>query len=424
MNGDLGFPRILLVTYLDVFNDNESETYTVRSFIENWPRENIFQIICEDFNSGDTGRISKNTYRLGHGDIVIGSWLIPGRREVKTTMKSPLTKKSEKNTQSLKSSIRKTVVDLYSFLPYRYTSQLQHFIEDSNPDVLYCCSASVRMFKLCKKIAKKRKIPFIPHIMDDWPNSMYNGSPLSKPLKTYFHFYFSKIIHRAPFVYCICDLMCSEYKKRYSYDRFIPLMNSVNDYSGITIDEIKNRIIYAGSLYLERYKSLLTIAESLSKLNRTDIEIVVYTKHKQWEELEHFFENYSFVRYGGFVTQSELMEQIVSSKYLLFLESMDDEMLDYTRLSMSTKIPEYLSSQRPILAVGNLKQGSIDYLYKNEAAYIISDLANTGEVLGLLLNCIDQNEIVSNAYSLYKKNHIKEQQQILFLNNVLGAIKK
>lgn len=416
------YPRILLVTYLDMFKDNESETYTVRSFIDNWPKENVYQLICEDFNSSEGGRMSSNNYRLVHRDIRIASWLIPGRRKVKTSLRPQLTKQTEKKTQSLKTSIRKFIVDLYSFLPYRLNKQFISFLNDIKPDVLYCCNASLRMFVLCDKISHLLNIPFIPHIMDDWPNSEYTGTMLSRPLKVFFKKKFNAIIQRSPFVFCICELMCREYEKRYSYHNFLPLMNSVEDYSSLSTTVINNRAIYGGSLYLDRYKSLLAIAKALHELNRTDVEIVVYTKQSQWEELKHYFSDFPFVCYGGFITQTELMKQIVSSKYLLFLESIDEEMLDYTRLSMSTKIPEYLSSKRPIFAIGNIKQGSIDYLNKYSAAYIVSDLKNVKAVMSKMLFSDNQQRVINNAYSLYMKNHIKEKQQDKFLDCILSVI--
>ena len=58
---------------------------------------------------------------------------------------------------------------------------------------------------------------------------------------------------------------------------------------------------------------------------------------------------------------------------LLHVESFNEKMKKYTRLSISTKIPEYLASKRLIIAIGPVDIASIEYLKDNKAALILDN---------------------------------------------------
>lgn len=414
--------KILIVTLRDIFKDNSSETYTVRSFIENWSKDNIYQLVCDDFNSGKCGRIEEHLFKLGHKDIRIASWLVKEERPVKTAIRAQLSKASEKK-HSVLSDIKKTAVDIYSILPYKISNNLLSYIEEIKPDAIYCHTSSIRMYVLCSTLSSKYNVPFIPHFMDDWPNVFCNESILSKPLKKWFDYKLTQIINKSPTVFCISDYMCDVYRERYNYDRFVSLMHSVNPINGKLADVGSIReIIYAGSLYLERHKSIIQIADTIKTNGIKDMIITIFTNEKQWMELREEFKEYPFVNYGGFVTQEELLDRIDKAFGLLFVESLDSEMLEYTRLSMSTKIPEYLSSGKPILAIGNKNQGSIKYLIENNAAYVINDPRQSNDTINRFNMLSDFQIIKDNAQLLFLKNHLKERQQEKFLSIIINSI--
>ena len=107
----------------------------------------------------------------------------------------------------------------------------------------------------------------------------------------------------------------------------------------------------------------------------------------------------------------------------MFVESLKEEMLEYTRLSMSTKIPEFLSCGRPIFAIGNSRQGSISYLKEHQAAFVVDDLNQIEICFKEFLNIENQIQIVNNAKGLFLKNHIKNQQKAFFLSLINKVIK-
>jgi len=424
---NMKYPRILIFTLYDIFEDNSSVSFTVRSFLEKWPRENIIQVLCEDFNSGQTGQINKNLYRLGHKDIAVASWLINGTREVKTVMRSQLVKESAKLPlyRNLTTSLRRLATELYGFLPYRRSFSLDAFIAAAAPDIIYCNTSSPRMYKLSDRYSKKLKIPFFPHIMDDWPNIIGSSTKFASPLNYYYKNYLTRLFRRCPAAFCISKYMCEEYALRYKYNNFFPLMHSVekheDDNIGCNEDNIRT-IIYAGSLYLERNLTIIKLAEAIEQLNVHNIRIVVYAPEKQWEELEKGFASYKTIEYGGFVSQQELEKVISNTWGLALIESFDPEMLEYTRLSMSTKVPEYLASGKPILAIGNEIQGSIRYIKEYNAGYVATDMSELHQVVKMMIEEKNISKILENAKDLFEKNHRRDCQQELFLKTVMENI--
>ena len=68
--------------------------------------------------------------------------------------------------------------------------------------------------------------------------------------------------------------------------------------------------------------------------------------------------------------------EIERSNVLVHVEAFDKDSARSTRLSLSTKIPEYMMSNRCILAIGPATIASMQYLQKNEVALCINTIEN------------------------------------------------
>jgi len=417
------YPKLLLITTVDIFTDNSSSSFTVRSFLGNWPKDRAFQIVCEDFNSGSSRLISDYTYLLGHDSINVGSWLINGNRSVLTHLHKPTINNHSKKKQSIKTQLYQFCVAVYSELPYRFNKELLKFVNEAHPDVIYSVLTPSRATKFARRLAKKLDISLIPHFMDDWSNVYLASAGLIAPLRLYFNNLLRKIIIESPTCLCISELMCKEYSHRYGTNNMVPLMHSVSDCRSPKrlYPEGQINMLYAGSLYLDRHVSLIKLCDCLNTIHSNKCTISIYCPILQWEELQANFRDYSFVQYGGFVSQDELMNRIEDADALILIESFDEDLLQYTRLSMSTKIPEYLSSGRPIIAVGNKRQGSISYLLDHNAAYVACGLNDIALTIRDFLNGENMDSILANARDLFVHNHSNGLQEKKFLDVIINA---
>lgn len=414
------YPKILIITTSDVFKDNSSVALTIRSFMDGWPEERLCQVITEDFNGRNTGRIDNRTFVVGHDSLILGKYF-GKERKVKTHLHTP--KGVEKKKKTAKEYIHLFFSALYSSLPYKIDKSLCSFIRGNGPDIIYTLLTPSRTNYFVLKISKEFNLPIIPHFFDDWQNIYLKENRVQFPFKLFFYRNLKQIIQKSSFVLCISDDMSTNYKTLYPKANFVTLMHSVKDVFSLQSGnfDTEETLIYSGSLYLGRYQSLLLICRAIKQLN-SDFKISVFAPQEQWNEISKLFADYNFVSFKGQVDQATLFNEMAHAFALIFMESLDDEYLKYTQLSMSTKVPEYLASQKPILAVGNGKQCSINYLKKNDAAYVATKVDDILPVCKALLSGTDIGKKMSNARHLYINNHGKERQKEKFYNIVISSI--
>lgn len=234
---------------------------------------------------------------------------------------------------------------------------------------------------------------------------------------------FYSILEYSPFGLCISELMAQTYANRYS-KKFFPLMNSVASEAcrSCNVPKKIKKYLYAGSLYLRRYESLITICDELASMEISDLEFNIYAPENQWAELSSKFDKYSFVHYGGFLTAKQLEHAISNTDIIVFVGSFDKSVLEFSRLSLSTRVPEFLSSGKPILAMGPSEQGAIQYLDINNVAFVIKDFSDIKQVFMDLQDTDIVREKLENAKRLFLLNHTTQAQQARFYNWINDAI--
>jgi len=413
--------KLLLITTKDIFLDNSSSSYTIRSFLQFWPKDKIRQIVCSGFNEERRGVINENTYFLNSDDVCFASFFIKNQRSHVSSL-GMTSNNSIYSVKSVKGLVMAYFKTFYATLPYRKSTDLKDFIADFKPDVLYSAFMDYRSLDMTLYMANKFKIPVLPHIMDDWLNTYFKQSTILKLFRKVFNKRIGLLFRKSPVVLCISDKMCCQYEERYNIKKTISLMHSVpqNKRKKVGTSCVKT-LIYSGSLYLGRDQVIKVVGEILEEYN---CQLKLFVPLNQWNELQEQFSLLSSVIYGGFVGQEELFQEICSSDGVILAESFDENMLVYTELSMSTKVPEYLSSGVPILAIGHKCQGSIEYLDKNHAAYVVDNIDNLKETIDELLSGNRNESIIQNAQMLFMKNHCQDKQCEKFYDAIKYSIER
>ena len=427
----MNYPKIIIVTNVDYLHELGPTANTLRSFLDEWPKDKFKLLVCKDFNVTEHGENTSNVFVLSHKDIQVASYLIKEERKPKEKTYLGFQGNINPNLanqnlfQLYKNKFRYFLTKIYYFLPYK-PANVYKWLDDFKPEILYCCVPDYRSFKLCYQLSCRYKIHIIPHFLDDWMNTYLTEKYDSRLLRSVFTKLLNKVFSKSPFGLCICDLMSKTYHNRYNIP-FYSLMNSVPSVNTPDFHfEKKDSItfMYAGSIYLKREESILLICNTLavSGIDIDNIKLMIYAPEEQWSVLKYKFDLYPFVHYGGFLSAKQMADAISSSDYLLFVESFDPAVLQYSRLSMSTRIPEYMSSGKPIIAVGPREQGSIQYLVENNAAFV----ATSYEELTTMLPSIFDNSLslekTKNAEALCKRNHLAKAQKEKFLDLVTTAI--
>lgn len=425
------YPKVLIISDCDFHHGTDATAITVRNIFSGWKVENLSFLQLKSYHSGDIA--DRNKFILDSRNLQLGRLLVKLRKQSGNITDTPPALIVETNTgrsEKLKQDIRLSISSLADMLNYQINNDLTEFIKKQKPDVIYLLPYGRRIIKLALNIHNQFGIPILPHFMDDWPSTIYNDSALSsiqrkltiKTLYTLFNSCEKSLV--------ISDAMKIEFEKRYKKSQFFSLMNDVEEYSGSFRDEGKSKekisLCYAGGLHLNRWASLLELCKIIGD-NKNIGEIAIYTSPNDWKSAEHSFKEFSFVTYKGFIKQTDVLKTLESYDALIFIESFDDNIKKYTRFSISTKIPEYLSLGKNIIAVGPSDIASIIYLKENNLA-IVCDDTNRNEWKDIVENSLRDKKLlkrnIENGKAMFFKNHYRKNQREKFLEILYSLINK
>jgi len=290
---------------------------------------------------------------------------------------------------------------------------LKKFVMDFSPDIVYC----PRMFtpKMCRlenKVRKYTEAPFVAFVADDEVSlKQYNWSPIywvrrllnlkrfKKHVKLYKHYYtFSKD-------------QCNEYKMKYGVPS--STLYKCGDFSNEENHKKIGqpiRLIYAGSLYCKRWKTLIALGKALNNINKAELRMVldVYTRTKLSKKALKEFEKCHHVNMKGAVQPESLIDIYRNADIALHVESFEKKYKYITKWSFSTKIIDLLASSCAIMAICWEQHTGYKYLKENDAAFCISDYSKIDNMLEQIVN--NPNMIKKYAHKAWicgVKNHLK-----------------
>lgn len=123
----------------------------------------------------------------------------------------------------------------------------------------------------------------------------------------------------------------------------------------------------------------------------------------------------------GGIPQSQVFMEQENSDILVFIESFENRT---ARLSFSTKITDYLSSNRCILAIGPKDISSIEYFIQQDSALVCTTPLEVETILNKLKDCPELIEqYAKKGYNCGIKNHSVEiirskMKNILEIENI------
>lgn len=259
--------------------------------------------------------------------------------------------------------------DLIWYLGHWFSPELKSWLKKVDPDfIFYVGGGTISNIDIALEISKFLDKPICVYYTDD-----YLLSPQRKTLfdKVYYSLLEKKIrnlFSKSVLRFTIGDLMTECYKKYFGLD-FYTIMNSVKISKYIPYNNIRDPFIfsYMGGLTLNRWRMLARLAHLLP----SNAELRVYSVHQLDEQMQRVFDM-SGVKFMGAISGDALLEVKLNSDVLVHVESDDERSRLFTRYSVSTKIPEYLASGRPVLGFGPQEVASMRILSDNNIGFQIS----------------------------------------------------
>ncbi|WP_337042022.1 glycosyltransferase [Emticicia sp. 17c] len=408
-----GFPKILVVS-ADPFNRTSGTGITISNIFKGWDKDRIANVYIHDVPRSD--EVCDKYYRLSKWAFFFNyclKWLMVlfQLRKVKIVQTTVPLKKSERTFKNIMFLNFKAGFDLS---PMFVSKSFWKWVQEYDPDIIYSMLGNGRMIKFSNSIAARTKKPVLPHFMDDWPECIYIQNEWGGYARKMFDKMFKQVIAYSKGGLCISDQMTEEYIKRYKIP-FATILNCVEEEFFIQPEERTSAkqptvFLYVGGLHLNRWMSLLEIAEAIDEINQEgqQVQLHIYCPEKDRNQFADKFNNNKSVSFKGSVSSTQVPEVLSQASVLIHVESFEENVVLFTKYSISTKIPQYMAAGKPILAYGPGELASVQHVVNAHAGYAVTskDKAELKKkILTLSANPELRFSCANNGYQFAKANH-------------------
>jgi hypothetical protein len=379
-------PRVLVISH-NPFSDTQNNGKTLTALFKAWESDKLAQLylttdvpdfsLCKKYFQINDFDIFKRLFKKQiQGREIRSSDLSKMQMKKQGITKNPALKVLRQNVSPFLRFLRDM---MWQVAGYK-TRDLIKFIDDFDPQIVFLvCSNGVFAFELTRWICERKKLPLVMQITDDYVTGKFTANP----------FYWLHLIRLKHVFQCAClysisiiaigDKMVREYRSRFGGNYFIAMNTSGQLNLPVYASSNKTiKFVYAGNLGLNRWKVLASIADCLAELadeEGLNGELSVYSLINPGDKEISSLNKPPFSYFKGALNTDELIKEKAGADVLVHVESFDRKNRHITRLSVSTKIPEYLASGRCIFAVGPSDVASMEYLAEND----LGILSTSGE---------------------------------------------
>lgn len=433
------YPNVLVISH-NPFSDSQNNGKTLSAFFQGWPKDNIAQLYLT-LDQYDTS-VCEKFYRITDLDVL--NYFVKHKDNTEIFDKN--TKQKDDKVIAHKSKGYRFVRDLFvKRLPIMYCfrnfvwncvkpwkfEKLNKWINNFKPDVIFFQSSNVyKIFDMVMYLKDKYNIPLIMQTTDDYVTQkisldLFYIINQQKMIKRY-----RKAVNASNCVFAIGDMMAEEYKERFG-GNYKVAMNSVDIQNDlIKYDNVHNDVIqltYAGNIGLNRWKVLSAIGKALANIqNEHNIKakLNIYSINEPSKKVLNQLNIKNVMEFKGAINQKQLIDVRNKSDILIHVESFDKKNKYITRLSVSTKIPEYLLSERCILAIGPEDVASIKYIKNNNIGKVIT--TNKRKEMEQGINDIIQNRkererFIINGAIIAKNRHSFVKNKEMVQNEIIKS---
>ena len=310
------------------------------------------------------------------------------------------------------------------------SKELKQFVLDYSPDVIWMDGSPLplmnRLYDYVLKMAKK---PAVIFMQDDvytyescdpkWSSKLYKWL-LRKKVR--------KVVRQCDDMFVASPKMKKEYDAIFGFDStFIAKSVELSKLPQIH-QEVHTpiRLVYLGQVLYGRIYSLISMAETLKKINANNIkmQLYVYTNNQLSEEEKKKLLVKDSVFLMPPVPYSEVPRVMAENDVVVFVESFEPQFCNVARLSFSTKICDYLASGKCILAIGPGNIAPIEYFVEENAAIV----ASSKDEIVTSINSISNKELITkyaeSALSCAKKNHNRKDMDDMIYGKLIELSKQ
>lgn len=414
--GEASLPRVLIVS-VNPLSETSNNGKTYASFFEGYPKDKLAQLYFH--RELPTSHVTDNYYRVSDEDVLLyvlkRATSIGGSVEA-ATQADHLVPPVITRTLAGSELVRLVRSEFLARMLPRAYRDVTPWLKSFAPELIFFSGGdAIYLFPLVQRISAAYGAPLVTYVTDDYILPLRKPWALRGLVRTRTRKAFLRLTQSSARVLTIGDRMSKVYFERYGL-RSTPIMNLVSvNREGLTEDlpDAHGRplvLTYAGGLHLNRWETLALIGQSLDRIAKSGHRglLRIYTGTEIDRRMRAALEMPSSVRVEGSVPASALESIYRSSDLLVHVESFAESDREATRLSISTKVPEYLAAGRPVLAIGPDDVASVAYLRDSGSAFVLSDLepAALDKLLsGIIIDESTRGEMASRAIQTAMANH-------------------
>ncbi len=286
------------------------------------------------------------------------------------------------------------------------------FVKTFSPDIIFApCYGNHYMHRLTHLVHRVTNAPIISYISDDhYTNKQCHWAPW------YWinHLLLRKHTRNVFKLYSLVYTMTYEQKLQCEKDfgANMKILCKAGEFDRIHLKRNVNtpiRLVYAGGIYLNRWKTLKALTQAIKDLDPTgeSFRLDIYTNATLTDEMNRTLNDGIISKVNSVVSADKLKEIYLSSDIALHCESFDLINRLKVRLSFSTKIVDCLDSGCAVMAICDPQQAGLAYLRRNDAAICITKPSDIKPWLEKIRHSPEiLIEYQHKAFELGRKNHL------------------
>lgn len=432
-------PKVLVVT-INAWRDNTGIN-TLINFFKHWDKDRVAQVytrsdipstsVCDEFFQISENAVIKSVIKrnIKTGKRVSNDFTQTSIPEIDTN--SIEERKKYAFFRRHRSEVFEFAREILWRLCKWKTKELDEFLDNCDADIIFIpVYAYAYMGNLQNYIIKRLKKPVVTYIADDvYFYKQIKGNPMFYVNRFFQRRAVRRIMAHNKKLFVIAPKLKEVFDKEFNTNSSILAKGIDFEQCPFVEKEVNTpiRLVYTGKTNIGRWHSLSIIAKAIAKLNADGkkMELLIYTKDELTNKVSKALNIDGASRVMGGISMDEVMKVQKEADIVVFAECMQRKYKDVAWLSFSTKLTDYMSNGKCILAVGSRDIAPIEYLKENDCALIA---CNEEEVYKKLKEVSDNTEIIKryakSAYDCGVKNHSKQLVADTFCNEIKKVYKK
>lgn len=429
-------PKILIISN-NPLSTTSNNGKTLASFFTDFPAENIAQLYFSEEQPDNATYY--NYYKISDVQILKSLITFKNAGETVSVAKKHRDNKYQKNILSNKlrnNSFFRFMREIMWYIGKWETEKLKNWVSEFSPDIVFFCAGNSGFaYDVVSSVLELKNSKLVTYITDDYILPRNTISPFWWLHRNVIYKKMKKNVNRCDLFATISEEMRHEYKKIFDKDSItilnIPTSMKIESMRCSNNDNQDKRIIkliYTGGLHYKRYNTLMLLGKSIKlynneKTNLQKLELNIYSNQIPNSKIYNKINIHNASNFCGSLNSNQLTIILNQADILVHVESYDRSCVEATKLSISTKIPEYLSLEKPIIAIGPPNIASMEYL-KNSAFCITNEHNIYNELCDFINNKDLQLKYASRAIKQYNEFHEKSVVSQNLKNQILQIFNK